>query len=78
MSSCSNSIKEYLFAQEQIKQNMKKIQNECPDKIINFVLSKESSSTIQNLINCSWSDFSDKKHIIKLIKKKIYIYIYIN
>lgn len=70
MSSCSESIEDYLYAQEKIKKNMSKLKNECPDKVLNFMLSRESTTTIQKLIDCTWSDFSDKKHIFKLLKIK--------
>ena len=70
MSSCSESIEDYLYAQEKIKKNMSKLKEECPDKVLSFILSRESTSTIKKLINCTWSDFSDKKHISKISKMK--------
>jgi len=70
MSSCSESIEDYLYAQEKIKKNMSKLKKECPDKVLNFILSRESTSTIKKLIDCTWSDFSDKKHISKISKMK--------
>lgn len=70
MSSCSESIEDYLYAQEKIKKNMLKLKDECPDKVLSFILSRESTNTIKKLIDCTWSDFSDKKHILKLLKIK--------
>ena len=70
MSSCSESIKDYLYSQEKIKKNMSKLKNECPDKILNFILSRESTTTIKKLIDCTWSDFFDKKHLSKITKLK--------
>lgn len=70
MSSCSESIEDYLYAQEKIKKNMSKLKDECPDKVLRFMLSRESTSTIKKLIDCTWSDFSDKKHLSKITKLK--------
>ena len=70
MSSCSESIEDYLYAQEKIKKNMLMLKDECPDKVLIFILSRESTSTIKKLIDCTWSDFSDKKHLFKITKLK--------
>ena len=70
MSSCSESIEDYLYAQEKIKKNMSKLKDKCPDKVITFMLSRESKHTIKKLIDCTWSDFCDKKHISKITKLK--------
>lgn len=70
MSSCSESIEDYLFTQEKIKNNMIKLKDECPDKVLRFMLSRESKTTIKKLIDCTWSDFTDKKYLLKLIKQK--------
>lgn len=70
MSSCSESIEDYLFTQEKIKNNMIKLKDECPDKVLQFMLSRESKTTIKKLIDCTWSDFTDKKYLLKLIKQK--------
>ena len=70
ISSCSISIKDYLLAQEIIKNNMKNIQKECPEKVLKFLLTTESQNTINKLVDCSWSDSIDKKHMIKLLKTK--------
>lgn len=70
MSSCSESIENYLYTQEKIKKNMLKLKDECPDKVLQFILSRESKHTIKKLIDCSWSDFLDKKHLSKLNKIK--------
>ena len=70
ISSCSISIKDYLLAQEIIKNNMKNIQKECPEKVLKFLLTTESQNTINKLVYCSWSDSIDKKHMIKLLKTK--------
>jgi hypothetical protein len=70
MSSCSESIEDYIYGQEKIKSNMLKLKDECPDKVLNFILSKESKTTIKKLMDCTWSDYSDKKYILKLIKIK--------
>jgi len=68
MNSCSDSIREYLFSQEKIKQNMSKLVHKCPEKVLHFILTKESKTTSTKLINCTWADSIDKKHIIKLLK----------
>ena len=70
MSSCSESIEDYLYAQEKIKKNMSKLKDECPDKVLRFMLKRESTTTIKKLIDCTWSDFSDKKHLFKITKLK--------
>jgi hypothetical protein len=69
MSSCTESIEHYLYSQEKIKKNMEKLKHECPDKVLIFILSKESKTTINRLKNCTWSDNSDKKQIFRLLKK---------
>jgi len=70
MSSCGESIKDYLYDQEKIKKNMSKLKDECPDKVLRFMLKRESKHTIKKLIDCTWSDFSDKKHLSKITKLK--------
>ena len=70
MSSCSESIEDYLYDQEKIKKNMSKLKDECPDKVLRFMLKRESKHTIKKLIDCTWSDFSDKKHLSKITKLK--------
>jgi hypothetical protein len=69
MSSCGESIEHYLYSQEKIKKNMSKLKDKCPDKVLNFILSKESKTTINRLKDCTWSDNSDKKQIFRLLKK---------
>ena len=68
MTSCSESIEDYLYAQEKIKKNMEKLKNNCPEKILNFLLKRESNTTIERLVNCTWSDSVDKKLYFKLLK----------
>ena len=68
MSSCSESIKDYLYDQEKIKKNMSKLKDKCPDKVLRFMLSRESTSTIKKLIDCTWSDHLDKKFLLKINK----------
>ena len=69
MSSCSETFKYYLIHQEIIKQNMKKLSDECPDKVLKFLLNKESNSTKKSLVDCTWTDFYDKKYFSKILKK---------
>ena len=69
MPSCSETIKLYIMQQEKIKENMNKLLEECPDKVLKFLLQKESNTTLNNLINCTWTDSLDKKYIQKIIKK---------
>ena len=68
--SCQETIIEYLNLQEKIKNNMKKIEKECPEKVLKFILSKESRSTYGKLVNCTWLDSIDKKSLRKVIKIK--------
>lgn len=70
MSPCKDSIQDYLYFQEQIKQNMQKLQDKCPNKVIKFLLARESQTTLNKMINCSWSDSMDKKYLSKLLKIK--------
>lgn len=70
MSPCKDSIQDYLYFQEQIKQNMQKLQDKCPDKVIKFLLARESQTTLNKMINCTWSDSMDKKYLSKLLKIK--------
>jgi len=49
MSSCRESIEDYLYAQEKIKKNMSKLKDECPDKVLRFMLKRESTTTITPL-----------------------------
>lgn len=69
MSSCSETFTYYLIHQEIIKQNMKKLSDECPDKVIKFLLKSESKNTIDKLIECSWTDYLDKKFVKKTLLK---------
>ena len=48
------------------KKEYVKIKDKCPDKVLRFMLSRESKHTIKKLIDCTWSDFSDKKHLSKI------------
>lgn len=70
MSPCKDSIQDYLYFQEQIKQNMQKLKDKCPDKVLKFLLARESQTTLNKMINCSWSDSMDKKYLSKLLKIK--------
>ena len=70
MSSCSDTIKYYILQQEKTKENMKKLSKECPDKVLKFLLQKESKTTINKLIDCTWTDTFDKKYILKIMKKR--------
>ena len=67
---CRESIETYLYIQDKIKDNMTNLSKECPDKVIKFLLEKESVKTIDNLKNCTWSDSYDKKTLLKLIMNK--------
>lgn len=69
MLSCSESFKYYLIQQEIIKQNMNNLSKECPDKVLKFLLQSESKNTIDKLIDCSWTDYFDKKFIKKTLLK---------
>ena len=70
MSSCKESIKDYLYFQEKIKQNMQKLQDKCPEKVLKFLLTKESQTTHNKVIDCTWSDYLDKKYLIKVLKNR--------
>ena len=67
---CKDSIENYLNAEEKLKQNMSKLSNECPDKVLNFLLKTESKSTKDKLMICTWTDNIDKKYLQKLLIKK--------
>ena len=67
---CRESIETYLYIQGKIKDNMTNLAKECPEKVIKFLLEKESAKTIDNLKNCTWSDSSDKKTLLKLLTDK--------
>ena len=43
---------------------MSKLKNECRDKVLSFILSRESTSTIKKLIDCTWLNFFNKKTFI--------------
>lgn len=70
MLSCSETFKHYLLQQEIIKENMRKLSDECPDKVLKFLLVKEYKSTTKNLIDCTWLDNIDKKYLSKTLKVK--------
>lgn len=70
MSSCKESIQDYLYFQEQIKQNMQKLQDKCPEKVLKFLLAKESQTTLNKVKDCTWSDSLDKKYLIKVLKNR--------
>ena len=67
---CDEGIKDYLYAQEQIKKNMSRLKYQCPVTVLNFMLQKESENTIKKLIDCTWSDHLDKKFLLKINKLK--------
>lgn len=67
--SCSQTINYYLKEQEIIKQNMNNLSKECPDKVLKFLLKSESKNTIHKLIDCSWTDYFDKKFTQKTLLK---------
>ena len=70
MSPCKDSIQDYLYFQERIKLNMNEIKDKCPEKVIKFLLARESQTTLNKMINCTWSDSMDKKYLSKLLKIK--------
>lgn len=67
MSSCRENIEHYINCQETIKENLKKLKEECPDKVLNFLLKNEAQTTKDRLINCTWADNIDKKYLYKLL-----------
>jgi hypothetical protein len=69
MPTCNETFAYYLLEQEIIKKNMSKLSKECPDKVLKFLLQGESTTTISKLVDCTWADHSDKKHISKILKK---------
>ena len=70
MNLCKETIQDYLYTQEKIKSNMIKLKDKCPEKVLNFLLIKESQSNINNLSNCTYSDKINKKSIMNLLKTK--------
>lgn len=65
---CSISIAEYLQYREAIKEKLNIIKNECPKDVMNYLLKKESVSRMNKLIDCEYSDRSDKKLFLEFSK----------
>ena len=72
MADCKESIESYLISQEHIKNTMKHLSKECPDKVLKFMLTAESQETFNKLTNCTFSDSLNKKYFKKLIINSCY------
>ena len=67
MADCKESIISYLMLQETIKNNMKELSKECPDKVLKFMLLPEYKETCSKLADCSFTDTLNKKYLKKLL-----------
>ena len=73
MNDCKESIISYLMLQEHIKNNMKELSKECPDKVLKFMLLPEYKETSSKLSDCSFADVLNKKYPRKNNCKFFYI-----
>ena len=68
MTDCSISIAEYFAYQEAIKRKLYDLKDECPKEVLNFLIKKESTSRMNKVIDCSYTDTLDKKRYIEYTK----------
>ena len=68
MTDCSISIAEYFAYQEAIKRKLHGLKDECPKEVLNFLIKKESTSRMNKVIDCSYTDTLDKKRYIEYTK----------
>lgn len=67
MADCKESIESYLMLQETIKNNMKELSKECPDKVLKFILLPEYKEIYAKLADCSFTDTLNKKYLKKVL-----------
>lgn len=68
MVDCSISIVEYFAYQEDIKHKLHGLKNECPLDVLKYLLRRESTSRMNRVIDCSYTDTLDKKRYIEYTK----------
>ena len=68
MVDCSISIAEYFAYQEAIKYKLYGLQYECPLDVLKYLLKRESTSRMNKVIDCSYTDTLDKKRYIEYTK----------
>lgn len=68
MTDCSISIAEYFAYQDAIKRKLYDLKDECPKEVLNFLIKKESTSRMNKVIDCSYTDTLDKKRYIEYTK----------
>ena len=61
MTDCSISIAEYFAYQEAIKYKIHDLKDECPLDVLKYLLKRESTSGMNRVIDCSYTDTLDKK-----------------
>jgi len=65
---CSISIAEYFAYQEAIKRKLHNLKDECPIDVLNYILKRESTTRMNKVIDCSYTDTLDKKRYIEYTK----------
>ena len=65
---CSISISEYIQYREAIKLKLNNLKEECPREVLMYLLHRESASRINTLVDCEYSDRSDKKLFLQFSK----------
>ena len=68
MTDCSISIAEYFAYQEAIKYKIHDLKDECPLDVLKYLLKRESTSRMNRVIDCSYTDTLDKKRYIEYTK----------
>jgi len=68
MTDCSISIAEYFAYQEAIKHKLRGLQDECPLDVLKYLLKRESTSRMNKVIDCSYTDTLDKKRYVEFTK----------
>jgi len=68
MTDCSISIAEYFAYQEAIKYKIHDLKDECPMDVLKYLLKRESTSRMNRVIECSYTDTLDKKRYIEYTK----------
>lgn len=65
MADCSISIAEYFAYQEAIKHKLRGLQDECPLDVLKYLLKRETTSRMNKVIDCSYTDTLDKKRYVE-------------
>jgi len=65
---CSISMSEYFAYQEAIKLKLQGLKDDCPMDVLKYLLKRESTSRMNRVIDCSYTDTLDKKRYVEYTK----------